>query len=532
MGGQGKTREVKGGAGLSDFPPLFTAAQMRRADSAAIKGLGIPGLVLMERAGMAVAEYLLENYCEDHCFVVIAGKGNNGGDGFVCARHLHQAGAGVRVLAAAPASQYDGDALVNLKILGRLGVKVDHAPAAATLRRALATDCVAVDAIFGTGFAGEPRGKSAEFIRVASEMAERHGIPVVAVDIASGVDASSGEAAACLPADATVTFHTPKVGHFVAPGGYFSGDLILADIGIPAECDAPGDHFLADPGPLAGLMPAKMQFDHKFSAGRVLVAGGSAGLTGAACMASEAALRAGAGVVTAAVPASLNPVFEQNLLEVMTMPLEDGGAGRLPESCLDDLLEAARSFDCAAVGPGMGRSQEAAALARGFLPRAEVPLVIDADALNAIAGRLSLLKSRTAATVLTPHAGELGRLLGVAATEVAARRLAHARVAAKKSGAVVVLKGSGTIITDGRSTFINPTGNPGLATAGAGDVLTGLIAALLAKGMEPLLAAAAGVYLHGAAADLAAEDLEQNNLISSDLIDYLPLAFADLYREE
>ncbi len=514
------------------FPPLLTAAQMRRADSAAIKRLGIPGVVLMERAGMAVAEYLLESYCEDHCFVVLAGKGNNGGDGFVCARHLHLAGAGVRVLAVAPASGYGGDALVNLKILGKTGVKVDHEPSPAALKRALAADCVVVDAIFGTGFAGEPRGVAAEFIRITAETAERRSIPVVAVDIASGVDASTGEMAICLPADATVTFHAPKVGHFVTPGGYFSGDVILADIGIPDACAAPADHFLADAGPLAEILPRKMQFDYKFSVGRVLVAGGSTGLTGAACMASESALRAGAGVVTAAVPASLNQVFEQNLLEVMTLPLADGGSGWLSRSCLDDLLEASRSFDCVAVGPGMGRASGTAELVRDFVPQAEVPLVIDADGLDAIAGRLSLLKKRRAAAVLTPHTGELGKLLGVPAGEIDAHRLAYAREAAKKSGAVVVLKGSGTIITDARSTLVNSTGNPGLATAGAGDVLTGLIAALLARGMEPLLAAAAGACLHGAAADLVAEDLEQGNLIASELIDYLPLAFADLYKED
>ncbi len=531
MARQPKTRSPKPETRVGHFPPLYTAAQIRRSDGAAIKGLGIPGIVLMERAGMAVAEYLLENYCEDHCFVVLAGKGNNGGDGLVAARHLHEAGAGVRVLAVAPASKYSGDALINLKILSKLGVTVEHAPLAAALRRALAADCVAVDAIFGTGFAGEPRGKAAEFIQVTAKMAASKGVPVVAVDIASGVDASTGEAAACLPADATVTFHAPKVGHFVPPGGYFSGDVILADIGIPAACAAAPDHFLSDPGLLADLVPAKAQFDHKFSVGRVLVAGGSTGLTGAACMASEAALRAGAGVVTAAVPASLNPVFEQNLLEVMTMPLADGAAGHLPESCLDDLLEASRSFDCVALGPGLGRTPETASLVRKFLAAAEVPLVIDADGLDAIAGNLALLKRRSGATVLTPHTGELGKLLGIPAGEVAARRLMHARAAAEKSGAVVVLKGSGTIITDGEETLVNPTGNPGLATAGAGDVLTGLVAALVAKGLEPLLAAAAGAYLHGAAADLAAEDLEQDNLIASDLIDYLPLAVADLRGE-
>jgi NAD(P)H-hydrate epimerase len=518
---------------LDHFLPLYTAAEMGRTDRAAIRDVGIPGAVLMERAGMAVAEHLLENFCEDHCFVVLAGKGNNGGDGFVCARHLLQAGAAVQVLAVAPARDYSGDALVNLKILEKLGLQVQHAPGAAALRRALAGDCVIVDAIFGTGFSGEPRGKAAEFIGTAAVAAERAGIPVVAVDIASGVDASTGEAAGVsLPAMATVTFHAPKVGHFVAPGSYHAGDIILADIGIPEDCGAPVTHFLPAPDVLAAIIPRKMDYDHKFSAGRVLVAGGSTGLTGAACMASEAALRAGAGVVTAAVPSSLNPIFEQRLLEVMSLPLEDGGAGYLLKDAAAALLQAAAAFDCVALGPGLGRHPESALLARRFALDCPVALVLDADGLNAFAGKLSSLKKRSGPTVLTPHAGELGRLLGMPAEEIAAHRLEHARAAARKSGSVVVLKGSATIITDGRLTMVNPTGNPGLATAGSGDVLTGTIAALLAKGLDPLIAAAAGVYLHGAAADLAAGDLNQDHLVASDLIDYLPLAFAQLDEEE
>ncbi len=518
---------------LSHMLPLYTAAQMRRTDAAAIDGLGIPGVVLMERAGLAVAEYLLENYCDEHCFVILAGKGNNGGDGFVAARHLLEAGAGVRVLATAPAGDYSGDALVNLKVLKKMGLKVDHAPSAVTLRQALAGDCVVIDAIFGTGFSGEPRGKAAEFISAAAEAGAAGDIPVVAIDVASGVDASTGEAAAnSLAADATVTFHAPKVGHFVSPGGYLSGDVILSDIGIPEDCGAAADHFLIDPELLAAVIPAKTEAGNKFSAGRVLVAGGSTGLTGAACMASEAALRAGAGVVTAAVPASLNPVFEQKLLEVMTLPLADAGAGCLLEDDAGRLFDAAAAFDSVALGPGMGRRPESFTLARKFLAAAPSPVVLDADGLNAMAGRLPALKKRPGPTVLTPHAGELGRLLGISSDEVAAHRLRHARSAARKSGGVIVLKGAQTVVTDGDVVLVNPSGNPGLATAGAGDVLTGLIAALLAKGLPPLLAAAAGVFLHGAAADLAAEDLNQDNLVASDLLDYLPLAFAQIHEQE
>ncbi|MHB8858577.1 MAG: NAD(P)H-hydrate dehydratase [Thermoleophilia bacterium] len=513
--------------------PVYTAGQMRKTDAAAIKGLGIPGAVLMERAGIAVAEYLLEHFCEHHCFVILAGKGNNGGDGFVTARHVWEAGFDVRVLASAPAREYRGDALTNLKILGKLGIEVNHSPSAAVLKRTLDTDCIIVDAVFGTGFSGEPAGKPAEFINAAVRAVSRSGAPVVAVDIASGVDASTGvTAAVSLPADATVTFHAPKVGHFVAPGSYLTGDLVLADIGIPQEVSAYADHFLADEAEAALLLPPKMDYDNKFTTGRVLVAGGSTGLTGAACMAAEAALRSGAGVVTAAVPASLNAIFEQKLLEIMTLPLADTGSGNLAVKALDRLLDAAAGFDCVALGPGLGRDQQSAALVASFLARASTTVVLDADGLGAMAGRLPALKKRPAPTILTPHTGELARLLQMDPAEIKTRRLSAAKAAAKKAGAIVVLKGSSTIITDGVETVLCLTGNPGLATAGSGDVLTGIISALAAKGLRPFDAAAAGVYIHGLAADMAAEDTGEDNLIASDLIDYLPLAFASLNQEE
>lgn len=513
--------------------PLYTAEQMQKTDAAAIKGLGIPGVVLMERAGMAVAEYVLEHYCGHHCFLVLAGKGNNGGDGFVVARHLADAGMAVQVFAVAPAREYRGDAAINLKILDKLGVKVTHAPSAAVLRRGLSGDCVIIDAIFGTGFSGEPRGKAAEFIRLAASASARDFIPVIAVDIASGVNASTGEIAdRSLPARVTITFHAPKLGHFIAPGNYLTGDLILADIGIPASAAAAANHFLTDPETVVELLPPKMEYDTKFSVGRVLVVGGSRGLTGAACMTAESALRSGAGVVTAAVPASLNDIFEQRLLEVMTLPLDDNGSGHFTAASKARLMEAADGFDALAIGPGIGRDPECARMVADFIRKTEAPLVIDADGINAFAGKPGSLKRRLAPTVLTPHVGELARLMGKEPAAVASGRLAAAKEAARRTGAVVLLKGSATIITDGDITLVNPNGNPGLATAGSGDVLTGIIAALMAKGLDPLDAAAGGALLHGLAADEAAEDLGIDNLIASDLIEYLPEAFAKIEGED
>jgi NAD(P)H-hydrate epimerase len=275
-----------------------------------------------------------------------------------------------------------------------------------------------------------------------------------------------------------------------------------------------------------------MDLDYKFSVGRVLIAGGSRGLTGAACLASESALRSGAGVVTAAVPANLNEIFEQRLLEVMTLPVADDDSGHFTSTSLEELFAAAEVFDAVAVGPGLGRDSDCTDMIADFVKKADVPMVIDADGINAFTGKPGALKRRTTPTVLTPHAGELARLTGSSPTAVTNERLAAAKSAARKTGAVILLKGSSTIITDGATTLVNPSGNPGLATAGSGDVLTGIIATLMAKGLSPLDAASGGALIHGMAADAAAAAISIDNLIASDLIEYLPQAFAKLEGEE
>jgi NAD(P)H-hydrate epimerase len=492
--------------------PLYDAPSMRAVDEWAIERRGIPSLELMEAAGRAVADVAAE-LAGNGPVRVVCGKGNNGGDGLVAARHLAATGLEVEVLLLAPAAELSEDAAANLRRFEGPVRETDD-PAAA-LRGAGAI----VDAIFGTGFEGAPRGPAAAAIE-AINAAEA---PVVAADIPSGVDASTGEVeGAAVEAAITVTLHAAKLGHWIAPGKRRCGELRVAPIGIPD--DAPGE-------PAGGLIaervlelaPRRGPDSTKFSSGEVLIAGGSRGLTGSVCLAAEAAARAGAGYATVAVPADLEPIFEAKLTEVMSVGCPSA-EGRLSAAAAKPIAAAAARAAAVVVGPGLGRGDDAAELVAELARRIEAPLVIDADGLNALAGRLDSPAQRGAPTVLTPHAGELGRLLEVGSGEVAAHRLRSAREAAARSGAVVVLKGDDTIVVgpDGEPA-INGLASPALATAGTGDVLGGMIAAFLARGLAPRAAAAAAVYAHARAGRVAAERVgATESVIASDVIAAIP----------
>jgi ADP-dependent NAD(P)H-hydrate dehydratase / NAD(P)H-hydrate epimerase len=493
--------------------PLYDADGMRAVDRWAIEERGVPSLELMEAAGRAVAEAVGELGPQGPVRVV-CGKGNNGGDGLVAARHLADAGHEVEVLLLWPAEELSGDAGTSLERLDGGPVPVEQVPDDQLGGRLDGSGAV-VDAIFGTGFAGAPRGPAA----AAIEAVNRCGAPVVACDVASGVDASSGEVdGAAVEADVTVAFHAAKLGHRVAPGKWHAGALLVAPIGIPEG--PPGEPAAGevDPAVLA-LAPRRGPRSTKFSSGQVAVAGGSRGLTGAVRMASEAAIRAGAGYATVVVPAELEAVFEQGRPEVMSVGCP-GGDGCLAPAAAKPLL---RTFERAAAGvfgPGLGRDPGSVTLAHEVIAAIEAPLVVDADGLNAFAGRLDAIAQRSAATILTPHAGELGRLLGRSSEEVGAHRLAAAREAALAAGAVTVLKGDDTIVTDGSRVAVNALSAPALATAGSGDVLSGMIAALLARGLEPFTAACAAVVAHARAGRDAAERIgAAESVIATDVID-------------
>lgn len=492
--------------------PLPDGAQMRAIDAWAIDERGVPGLELMERAGAGLAR-LVADVAPNGEVVVVCGAGNNGGDGYVAARLLREGGRAVRILTTADPAKLKGDARANFdRWAGE--PPLPFAPAG------LDGAAVVVDAILGTGFAGAPREPVAGALAALSDPPA----PVVAADVPSGVDASSGEVAGpAVRAVATATFAAAKPGLWIHPGKAHAGEVVVVDIGIPAGGPATPSVGLIGEGALA-TYPRRGQDTTKFASGHVLVAGGSRGLTGAPCLAAMGAMRAGAGYVTACVPAALNDVFEMKLTEVMSAPLPDADGAHV-EAGAAAVLERARQRGGALVlGPGIGRSDGALAFARAVARRAPVALVLDADGLNAHAGWLEDLRDREAPTILTPHAGELARLLDTDSDAVAARRLEHARRAAARSGAIVVLKGDDTLVAepDGR-VGVSAGGSPALATAGTGDVLSGVLGALLARGMEPFAAACAGVRAHAEAGRRAAVVLDgPDGVIASDIVDELP----------
>ncbi|HEX4306418.1 MAG TPA: NAD(P)H-hydrate dehydratase [Solirubrobacterales bacterium] len=509
---------------------LYDAEEMRSVDRWAIEDRGVDSLELMENAGRAVAEAVAKLRPEGPVRVV-CGKGNNGGDGLVAARLLREMGFATEVLLLWPAAELSDDASANLKRLEEAadGVRTSarypgisanavEVGADGDVVGLLAGSGVVVDAIFGTGFAGAPREPAASAIAAINDC----GAPVVACDIVSGVDAATGEVAgAVVECDVTVTFHGAKVGHYVAPGKWATGELEVAPIGIPAGAPEPAAAGVIEPAVL-DLAPRRGARSTKFSSGQVTIAGGSRGLTGAVRMSSTAAIRAGAGYATVAVPADLEPVFEAAEVEVMSRGIP-GPEGRLGTVGVEALLDAYESAAAGVFGPGLGRHEDSLALARALVPRIDAPLVVDADGLNAFSGSLSYLAAREAPTVLTPHAGELGRLLKRESSEIGDHRLAAATEAASRSGAIVVLKGDDTIVTDGERVAVNAVAAPGLATAGSGDVLSGLTAALLARGLEPFVAACAAVIAHARAGQEAARRVGLvESVIATDVIAAIP----------
>jgi hydroxyethylthiazole kinase-like uncharacterized protein yjeF len=460
--------------------PLFTAGEMRAVEQA-YPGYPESMRELMERAGTATAESAMRRFPDARLYAVVCGGGSNGGDGRVAAEVLRSSGREPRVI--------DGK--------GEPPADLGWAE-------------VIVDALFGTGFSGVPREDAARFIERMNE-AER---PVVAVDIASGVDASTGEIAGeAVRASLTVTFHGLKLGHVIAPGRFRRGELQLVDIGLAG---GETEHSLATPA-LLELVPGKREQDTKFSAGSVLVVGGSRGLSGAVCLAAAAAYRADAGYVTVVVPEAVLPAVELRLLEAVKRPVAGDVDGRLTPEALPLVLELAERAQAIALGPGLGRSDGTRALVRALLASSPLPVVVDADALNGLEPG-----DWRSPVVLTPHAGELARLVGRDSDWVEQHRLAAARECAERFRAVTLLKGADTIVVSPEGpVLVSERGTPALATAGSGDVLTGVIAAFLAKGLEPQLAAAAAAEAHGRAAELADPS---RGLIAGDLLELLPRA--------
>ncbi len=502
--------------------PVLSPSAMQEADRRTIEA-GTPSSVLMERAGHAVAVSVarLLGGAYGRRVLVLAGKGNNGGDGLVVARKLHRMGALVRIALARPPRDLSGDPLAMYEQLVPLKVPVGMPDAALVGEVARSSDVV-VDAVFGTGFRGAAGGRVASWIEAVNEAAT----PVVSVDIPSGVDGADGTARGpAIRATRTVAIAALKCGHVLGKGPELSGEIELADIGIAVEPDDAAA-FVSEAEDVRKMLPRRRPDAHKWSAGSVLVVGGSRGMSGAAVLAARAALVGGAGIVCLAIPESLQPQVAAAHPEILTRPLEETPDGFISSAALADVAELASRYRALVLGPGLGRSEDSAALVRSVLGRLENPVVVDADALNCLGtDAVDVVGTREAPTLLTPHPAEMGRMLGVGPAEVDADRLTVASEVASKWGCVVLLKGPRTVVAGPEGVpVVNATGGPELATAGTGDVLAGLCAALIAAGATPVAAAVAGAYIHGVAGAMATSSTGGLGLTAPRLIEYVPAA--------
>ena len=507
---------------------ITTAAEMRAIDRSTTERFGVPSLTLMENAGGAIAQFILENFADASRVSVVCGKGNNGGDGFVVARKLHRAGRVVEVLLLASRTDLRGDAAVMFERLPLPPIEI------ATLQeldaessRSIGNCDLIVDAILGTGFQPPVTGLYADAIR----MMNRSGKPVVAVDIPSGAASDlmtpqSGESIA--RADAIVTFTAPRLAHVF--GQLTRGPVVVAPIGSPREAIVSSLNLeVTTPRDFASLLAPRPRDSNKGVYGHALIVGGSFGKSGAAAMAGMAALRAGAGLSTVATPARVLTSVASFAAELMTEPLPETSAGSIAVAAAESgrFFELTKPMTVVAIGPGIGRNPETVHFVHEAVHQTKVPLVLDADGLNAFEGRTQLLDGRRRPLVLTPHPGEMSRLTGMPIKAIQADRLNVARNFARNHHLVLVLKGDRTIVAlpDG-SAWVNPTGNPGMATGGTGDILTGMTAGVLAQMPNDYARAAiAAVYLHGLAGDVAEERMGEHSLVATDLLDALPEAF-------
>jgi NAD(P)H-hydrate epimerase len=531
---------------------IVTAKEMQQIDRTTIEKYGIAGTILMERAGLAVAQKINELFFKKSAaeqrgkekgrrktVIVLCGGGNNGGDGLVTARILHNQGKDVEVFLASSPGDLKGDALVNFKAAKKYGVRISP------VRKFLSDPippCIIVDALLGTGLKKDVRAPLSQVIRKVNELS----LPVISVDIPSGISSDTGQIMGCaIKARATVTFGLPKRGHYLHPGAEYTGALYVEDIGFPGKLlvSEKIKVNLPEKQDLCRLLPERPRYSHKGTYGHVLLVAGSKGKTGAALMTAKACLRSGAGLVTIGIPETLVNSFQSRVTEEMLLPLPDKGDGTLACKSAEAILKFLKKrANVLAVGPGLSVDEEISRLVCLLVTESAVPMVIDADGLNALTGKTDILKKIRVPVILTPHAGEMARLLKLKAEKRQTFRKGDLPVApaafiekdrintalsfSRQTKTYLVLKGVPTVIaTPGGEAFINPAGNPGMATAGTGDVLTGMISAFLAQKMNPLDAAVLGVYMHGLTGDIVAQKVGKYSLIASDMIKAIPGVF-------
>ncbi len=509
---------------------LVTAAQMQELDRQATAAHGIPGLTLMENAGRGVVESMERNLgsLAGSQPLVVCGKGNNGGDGFVVVRLLLAMDARPDCVLLGSAADLAGDALTNYKRLADSGFAVREARSRKDIEPLFQSRKVAVDAIFGTGLTRAPAGLAAEAITLVNHS----GSYVVSVDLPSGLQSDTGMPyEPCVRADLTVTMALAKLGLWLYPGRALAGTVEVVDIGMPEslveESGEEAPTLLLDAEHIRAVLPRRPPDGHKGTFGTALIVAGSRGFSGAVVLAGKAAVRSGCGLVNLAFPDGISDIVGSDVIEAIKTPLPQTESEALSPAGLETLLEASGNAAAVAIGPGIGTDRRTQKLELGFLAEVDKPTVIDADGINNLAGKLALLSRTKTPLVLTPHPGEFARLTGLKPAAINADRIGVSRRFATEREVVLVLKGASTVVAapDGR-VFVNPTGNSGLASGGTGDVLTGLITGLMAQGTSPLDAACAGVYLHGLAADIGVRKLTEYCLAAGDLPDFLPRAFA------
>lgn len=487
---------------------------MKAMDAHAISVVGIPSDTLMKRAAFGAAEQAMKMLKPNEKTVIFCGSGNNGGDGIAIGCYLKEAGYPVSCIMVGAREKMTPDSVKMLEWLQSLGEELfDYEPG----RDYISGRALIVDALFGTGLSRNISGKYEALI----EMMNNSGVPVLACDIPSGISADTGEVLGmAVKADVTVTFNLPKTGQLLPPGTEYTGKLLVHDIGIPQESkdtvEFDGEYVTEDMV-RAWLPKAKLE-SHKGDFGKLLLLCGSRGYTGAAALAAKGALRTGAGLVYLGVPEAVYPILAGKLDEPVVFPLPSNGNGRFGRMAVEDILEQLYDKDAVLVGPGIGKCYDTEAVVDAVLENARCPIVLDADGINVLEGHIDRLDRATVPVVLTPHEGEFRHIGG----DLSGGRMAGAEALAEKTGAVVVLKGYRTVIAapDGRI-FVNSTGNPGMATGGSGDVLSGILTCLLGQGMEPVKAAAAAVWLHGKAGDLAAQQLGVRSMLPTDIIEAL-----------
>jgi hydroxyethylthiazole kinase-like uncharacterized protein yjeF len=520
--------------GIRELMKILTSDEMREIDRITSERFGVPSLTLMENAGSAVSEFMLSAYSDAKTFGVICGKGNNGGDGFVVARKLHEAGKEVRLLPLADPAELRGDAAANF---ARLPTKSAAPPFAVfkgwgepkSAQAVFACD-VLIDAILGSGFRPPVSGAYAEAIAKVNSASA----PVIAVDIPSGADADvmGEQTGAVARADAIVTFTAPRPAHIF--GNLTSGPTVIAPIGSADEAiQSSLDLNVTTPREIAPLIGPRPRDSNKGMYGHVLVVGGSLGKTGAAAMAGFSALRAGAGLVTVAAPRSVLGVIAGYHPELMTEPLEETADGTIARQALKAFEQIAEKKTLLAIGPGISRHPETLEFVREVVRQSNTPIVLDADGLNAFEGKVQELNGRGRTLVLTPHPGEMARLTGLNTSAIQRDRINVARSFAREHGLILVLKGDRTVVAKPEGqVWVNTTGNPGMATAGTGDILTGIVAGMLAQNPQrEFEAVLAAVYLHGLAGDIARESVGEHSLVATDLVKTLPEAFSRVRSE-